>query len=69
MKNRLFRWGVIGAVIGAVSIYRQYSNHVIHTGTEWLLLLLAYTGVFMLLMFLFTAIMQKLQKNNDQASK
>ncbi len=67
MKNRLFRWAIIGAVIGAISIYRQYSNHVTHTGTEWLLLLLAYTGVFMLLMFLFTAIMQKLQNNKGQS--
>lgn len=68
MKNRLFRWAIIGAVIGAISIYRQYRNHVVHTGAEWLLLLLAYTGVFMLLMFLFTAIMQKLQKNNGSGS-
>ena len=63
MKNRYFRWAVIGAIVGGVSIYRQYSNHVQHTSTEWLLLLLAYTGVFVLLMFVFTAAMKKLQKD------
>lgn len=69
MKNRMFRWAIIGAVIGGISIYRQYSNHITHTGTEWLLLMLAYMGVFMLLMYVFTAIMQKLQKNSDGPAK
>lgn len=69
MKNRYFRWAIFGIVLAAINAYKKYhddtAKHITHSNTEWLLIIMAYIGIFMLLMFVITAIMQKLRKDRD----